>query len=199
MLRISKKGETVKDALVSGQMSIFNTIFCATRFCVSLFRPIVPLQFNWRAPWSGLARVTALPPSLSLQHNTPPYNYSEKRPAVRTAVTPGSRPLTQNLRPAPVWSNSRGAGETLRGMGGKGEESEILCFKRLCLSTVMKTQITLQQRDLPSSYPNVVRPVVFLPSRPYWVRLREQVFSKREFFVLYPQIYVRVKKLIHDG
>lgn len=56
---------------VSGRMSIFNIIFCATRFCVSLFRPIVPLQSNWRAPWSALARVTALPPSLSLQHNTP--------------------------------------------------------------------------------------------------------------------------------
>lgn len=79
---------------VSGQMSIFNKIFCATRFCVSLFRPIVPPQSNWRAPWSGepgwLHCPQAGPP-----HTIPPHNDSEERPAVRAAVTPGSWPLTQ--------------------------------------------------------------------------------------------------------
>lgn len=74
-----------------------------------------------------------------------------------TAVTPGSRPLTQDVGPAQVWSSSRGAGKSLRGMGGKGKQSEILCFKMVCLSTVTKTRITCEQRYVRSSYPNVVR------------------------------------------
>lgn len=79
-----------------------------------------------------------------------------------TAVTPGSRPLTQDLGPAQVWSSSRGAGKMLRGKGGKEKQSGILCFKMLCLSTVTKTQIICEKCDLRSCYPNVVRLYVSL-------------------------------------
>lgn len=52
------------------RMSTFNLIFCVARFCASLLRPIVPREPRPELSVVCLARVTALPWSLSLPNNT---------------------------------------------------------------------------------------------------------------------------------
>lgn len=64
----------------------------------------------------------------------PPYNYSEGRPAVGAALTPGSWPLTQNLGPAQVWSSRQRGRKMLRGMGGKGRQRAAVALRHQHLS-----------------------------------------------------------------
>lgn len=147
------------------RMSTFNLIFCVARSCNKPAQAHCSPATPTRA-LLGLASqgdCTALEPVPPKQY--PPYNYSERRPAVGVAVTPGSWPLTQNLGPAQVWSsrqrgrkNAKGDGWERKAESSSGREDTTLKHSTESLNLISTV-----------GWPQVSQVTgVFLLGRHYW-------------------------------